>query len=69
MLYYKFYHQFPNAAYHFFIFLELMTLQDIETIYHWQMSGKEDILFMHSRILLNHKKKEILLFWTTWMNI
>lgn len=32
MLYYKFYHQFPNAAYHFFIFLELMTLQDIETI-------------------------------------
>ena len=31
--------------------------------------GKEDVVYIHDGILLNHKKKEILPFETTWMDL
>ena len=31
--------------------------------------GKEDVVYIHDGILLNHKKNEILPFETTWMDL
>ena len=30
---------------------------------------KEDVVYIYNRILLNHKKNEILTFATTWMDL
>ena len=30
---------------------------------------KEDVLYIHNRMLLNHRKDEIMLFAKTWMNL
>ena len=30
---------------------------------------KEDVVYIHNRMLLNHRKDEIMLFATTWMDL